>query len=115
MNKYVATVRVGGQAVKTVVFADSSIHARLLLQYQFGMNCIANSPTQTNLNTEGYKTIDEVASTLKSIKPIKPLTPQKARIDGLKKQKDNVSKQLKAERERQKLVKAQHQIFNLSH
>ena len=111
MNKYVATVRVGGTYVKTAVFADSAIHARLLLQYQFGMNCIVNIPTQTNEDTGGYKTIEEVLAT---IKPIKPLTPQQARIDGLKRQKDNVTKQLKAERDRQKLVKAQQQIFNLS-
>jgi hypothetical protein len=78
------------------------------------MNCIVNSPTQTNEAVEGYKTIDEVLATIKPIKPIKPLTPQQARIDGLKKQKDNVTQQLKAERDRQKLVKAQQQIFNLS-
>jgi hypothetical protein len=107
MNKYVATVRVSGNNIKTAVFADSAIHARLLLQYQFGMNCIVNSPTQTTEATESYKTIEEVLSTIKPIKPIKPLTPQQARIDGLKKQKDTVTKQLKAERERQKLVKAQ--------
>jgi hypothetical protein len=107
MNQYVATVRVSGTNVKTAVFADSAIHARLLLQYQFGMNCIVNSPTQTTEATESYKTIEEVLSTIKPIKPIKPLTPQQARIDGLKKQKDTVTKQLKAERERQKLVKAQ--------
>ena len=111
MNKYVATVRVGGTYVKTAVFADSAIHARLLLQYQFGMNCIVNSPAQTTEATGGYKTIDEVLAT---IKPIKPLSPQQARIDGLKKQKDNASNQLKAERDRQKLVKAQQQIFNLT-
>jgi len=111
MNKYVATVRVGGTHVKTVVFAHSAIHARLLLQYQFGMNCIVNSPTQTTEATGVYKTIDEVIAT---IKPIKPLSPQQARIDGLKNQKDNISKQLKAERDRQKLVKSQQQIFNLS-
>ena len=114
MNKYVATVRVGGTYVKTAVFADSAIHARLLLQYQFGMNCIVNSPTQTTEATGGYKTIDEVLATIKPIKPIKPLTPQQARIDGLKNQKNNISKQLKAERDRQKLVKSQQQIFNLS-
>jgi hypothetical protein len=111
MNKYVATVRVSGTYVKTAVFADSAIHARLLLQYHFGMNCIVNSPTQTNEAVEGYKTIDEVVA---SIKSIKPQTPQQTRIDGLKKQKDNISRQLKAERDRQKLVKAQQQIFNLS-
>ena len=55
--------------------------------------------------------LEEVAS---FIKPIKPLTPQKARVDGLKRQKDSITKQLKAEQDKQKLVKAQQQIFNLS-
>lgn len=35
--------------------------------------------------------------------PLKPLTPQQQRIKSLQMQKDNVSKQLKAERDRQKL------------
>ncbi len=41
---------------------------------------------------------------------IKPKTPQQQRIDSLKQQKDNVSKQLKAERDRQKIAKAQQTI-----
>ena len=41
---------------------------------------------------------------------IKPLTPAQSRINSLKLQKDNVSKQLKAERDRQKIAKAQQQI-----
>ena len=40
------------------------------------------------------------------IKPIKPLTPQKQLIKSLQTQKDNVSEQLKAERDRQKIQKA---------
>jgi hypothetical protein len=44
---------------------------------------------------------------------IKPLTPQQARIDGLKRQKDNVAKQLKAERDRQKVAKAQQTIASV--
>lgn len=44
------------------------------------------------------------------ITAIKPTSPQQARIDGLKRQKENVSKQLKAERDRQKIAKAQQQI-----
>ena len=40
----------------------------------------------------------------------KPLTPQQARIKSLQTQKDNVSKQLKAERNRQKIQKAQQTI-----
>ena len=43
-------------------------------------------------------------------KPIKPLTPQQQRIKALQTQKDNVSKQLKAERNRQKIQKAQQTI-----
>ena len=45
---------------------------------------------------------------------IKPLTPSQMRIDGLKKQKENVGKQLKAERDRQKIIKAQQTISNVS-
>ena len=45
-----------------------------------------------------------------SLKPIAPLTPEKARISSLKNVKDTASKNLKAERNRQKLAKAQQQI-----
>lgn len=44
---------------------------------------------------------------------IKPKTPQQQRIDSLKLQKDNVSKQLKAERNRQKITKAQQVIQSI--
>jgi hypothetical protein len=45
-------------------------------------------------------------------KPIKPLTPQQQRIKSLQTQKDNVSKQLKAERNRQTIQKLTKQIQN---
>ncbi|MBT8528312.1 hypothetical protein G6711_02775 [Polynucleobacter paneuropaeus] len=95
MNKYVASVRVKGQLVKTMVFADSQLHARLILQYQFGFNNLASTPAQ----------VSEAI-----IQPIKPLNPQQARLDGLKRQKETVSKQLKIERDRQKISKAQQQL-----
>jgi hypothetical protein len=44
------------------------------------------------------------------IQPTKPLTPQQQRIKSLQTQKNNVSKQLKAERDRQKIQKAQQTI-----
>jgi hypothetical protein len=47
---------------------------------------------------------------IKEIATIKPLTPEKARIKALKTQKDNASKALNAERDRQKLAKAQQQL-----
>ena len=50
---------------------------------------------------------------IKEIATIKPLSPQQARINSLKLQKDNVSKQLKAERDRQKITKAQQTIASV--
>ena len=97
MNKYLANVRIKGQTVKMAVFADSMIHARLILEYQFGMNSLATAPVQVN-----------EAGT------IKPLTPDQARLAALKRQKDNVAKQIEAERDRQKLAKAQKTISNLN-
>lgn len=51
---------------------------------------------------------------VKEIATVKPLTPQQARIKSLQTQKDNVSKQLKAERDRQKIAKAREVITKLS-
>ena len=48
-----------------------------------------------------------------TIKPQKPLTPQQARINSLKLQKDNVTKQIKSERDRQKIAKAQQTIASV--
>ncbi len=112
MNKYVATVRVGSANVKTVVFAESTLHARLILQYQFGMDSLVNSPSQTNEDVEGYLSLEEAKGL---IKPLKPLTPQQARLNSLKKQKDNISNQIKSERSKQKIAKAQQQIFKATH
>ena len=97
MNKYLASVRIKGQIVKMAVFADSMIHARLILEYQFGLNSLATAPVQVN-----------------EASAIKPLTPDQARLAALKRQKENVAKQIEAERDRQKLAKAQKTISNLN-
>jgi len=47
---------------------------------------------------------------IKEIATIKPLTPEQARIKALQTQKDNANKALKAERDRQKITKAQKQL-----
>ena len=104
MNQYIATIKINGQPIKTIVFANSSTHARLILQYQFGMNSLLNFPSKAESNVVGYRFLDEV------IKAHKPLTPQQQRIKSLQTQKHNVSKQLKAERDRLKIQKAQQQI-----
>ena len=107
MNKYQAYVRIKGQLVNTAVFADSPIHARLILQYQFGMNGLASTPSIVTRESRGYQMIDEVISAIKA-KP--PQTPEQARVASLQNQKDAASKALKLERNRQKIKRAQQQI-----
>jgi len=85
--------------VKTLVFAESSVHASLLLQYQFGMNSIAISPTLATQTMEGYRLLDDVVN---SIKPIKPLTPAQMRVSSLQKNIERDRDALKAERESQR-------------
>lgn len=46
MNKYLGTLRINGQLIKSVVSADSAVHARLLCQYQFGTGCVHVAPKQ---------------------------------------------------------------------
>ena len=89
MNKYIAIVRVRGQAIKMAVFADSQIHARLILQYQFGMDSVVSSPAQ-----------------ISEVKTIKPLTPDQQRIKSMQARVKQDQQAIKAERARQKIKTA---------
>jgi hypothetical protein len=96
MNKYLVTVRIGGKLVKTAVFADSTIHARLLCQYKYGMNSIAVSPVRVDEAEDDSTLLDS------TIKPKPPTTPAQARINALKQGVERSREQLHAERERQR-------------
>ena len=96
MNKYLVTVRIGGKLVKTAVFADSTIHARLLCQYKYGMNSIAVSPVRVDEAEDDSTLLDS------TIKPKPPTTPAQARINSLKQGVERSREQLHAERERQR-------------
>jgi hypothetical protein len=48
------------------------------------------------------------------VKPIKPLTPDQAKIDSLQKQKDAAADRLKQERDRQKRQKAVQELASLN-
>ena len=98
MRTYLAHIRIHGQIVRTHIHAESATHARLLVQYAYGMNSIGNDPIQVSES-----------------EMIKPLPPDKARIVALKQQKDNADKLLKAEQNKQKIKRAQAQIFKASH
>lgn len=50
----------------------------------------------------------------KPLKPIKPQTPDQARISALKQQKDRAAQALKTERERQKIARAQANLADIS-
>lgn len=89
MNKYLVPIRIKGQVVKTVIYADSVIHARLLGEWHYGIGSVASTPTRLEEQERG------VSNT---------------RLDALKRQKDNATQALKAERAREKIQKAQQQI-----
>ena len=90
MNKYLVQVRIKGQIVKTTIEADSAIHAKLIAEWHFGIGSVANTPSPIK---------EEAVS-----------APQNPRLDALKRQKDNATQALKAERAREKIQKAQQQI-----
>ena len=87
MKNYIATVRIKGNTVKTVVHAENTTHARLLLQYQYGWDSIVANPVLGEMIT--------------------PKTPEQLRIDSLKATKDRVAAALTAERKRQQVARAQ--------
>jgi len=93
MNKYLASVRIKGRTVKMAVFADCPLHARLILEYQFGMNSVVSSPVQVN-----------------EAETIKPLTPDQARIKSMQDRVKRDQQAVRAERARQKIQHAQQQI-----
>ena len=97
MNRYIATVRINGQLIKTIVFADSQLHARLIFQYQFGFDSLTSIPIQVN----------EVSAN-------KSPTPQQQRIASLQQQTKRSQQAVKQERLRQQQQKLNQQRAALS-
>jgi hypothetical protein len=93
MNKYLASVRIKGRTVKMAVFADCPLHARLIIEYQFGMNSLASAPIQVN-----------------EASAIKPLTPDQAKVKSMQDRVKRDQQAVRAERARQKILHAQQQI-----
>ena len=44
MYKYQAQVKVSGVWIKTIIYADNPLHAKLLAQYQYGINNVPFAP-----------------------------------------------------------------------
>ncbi len=128
MNKYLVTLSLKGQLIKTAVFADSSTHARLICEYQFGLGCLNGAPTQLSSEGHDYPLLDELTPasthTIKprspkppraaTIKPVKPQSPEQMRVTQLKADVDRQKDALKRERENQKRQKeAEHRWRDL--
>ena len=89
MNKFLLPIRINGQIMKTIVYADSAIHAKLLGQWQYGFSSIPAMPTK----------LDEASV-------VKPPTPEQARVKSLQAQVDRAKQAVKAEKARQQIKKA---------
>jgi hypothetical protein len=128
MNKYLVTLRLKGQLIKTALFADSSTHARLICEYQFGLGCLNGAPTQLSSEGHDYPLLDELTPTsthtikprppkpprAATIKPVKPQSSEQMRVTQLKANVDRQKDALKRERENQKRQKdAEHRWQNL--
>ena len=116
MNKYLVTLRLRGQLVKTAVYAESAIHARLICEYQFGIGCINSAPTKISNEVSIFPLLDDIAAGSppsikpqapkppkpKTITPTKPPTPDQMRIKQLQANVDRQRDALQRERESQK-------------
>lgn len=105
MNTYTAMVaaQVGNTSrlIKTQIRAASAGEAKWLLQAIYGFHALASLPTQER----------EVLTTEDSTHPA---TPEQQRIASLKTAKDRAGDALKAERDRQKRLKATQDLRSLS-
>ena len=105
MNTYTAMVaaQVGNTSrlIKTQIRAASAGEAKWLLQAIYGFHALASFPTQER----------EVLTTEDSTHPA---TPEQQRITSLKQAKDRAGDALKAERDRQKRLKATKDLRSLS-
>ncbi len=75
------------KTIRTVVFAQSTTHARLMIEYVFGMNSVVSHPV-----------LAEATS---------PTTPEQQRLATLRATKDRAAVALDAERKRQQAARAQ--------
>jgi hypothetical protein len=107
MQTYIATVRIKGHSVRTLVHADSTLHALLILQFVFGIHSIAVQPLPARKKDVASALIETSPSGIKRLAPAKPKTPAQQRIDSLKTAKDRASAALDQERKRQRMQRAQ--------
>ena len=92
MNKYLVTVRIKGQLVRTTVEADSTIHAKLLGEWHYGIGSVATTPTRLEETT----------------------TPEQQRVNQLKQQQDTSKLRQKRIKLNQQQIKLNQQRADLN-
>lgn len=94
MNKYLVAIRIKSQVVKTIIYADSVIHAKLLGEWHYGIGSVTNTPIK----------LDETH----------PPTPEQQRVNQLKQQLDTARLQQKRSKLNQQQIKLNQQRAKLS-
>ncbi len=110
MKTYIATVRIDGRLIRTRIWADEPLHAKLLLQYYFGMSSIAAGPVLGEGNHSHLPDAEQLRiyeAAIAPIKPFKPRSPEQVQIDSLKARKEQANKALKSAQQRLRVTKAQ--------
>jgi hypothetical protein len=97
MNKYLVSIRIKGQVIKTTIEADSAIHARLLGQWHYGVDSVVGTPAQ----------IKEQAISA-------PQTSEQTRVKSLQDQAERAKDAVKAERARQKIKQGQNSLAKIA-
>lgn len=113
MNQYIATVRAQGQSYRTGITADSSVSARVLLQFMFGAANLISPPVLSEGRSTGIRdavTIYFAETAIKPIVPTKPKTPEQAEIASLQGRVKQAQQAVKAARARQQMVRAQRSL-----
>lgn len=109
MNTYTALVRIQVgphyRAVPVEIRAYSAQDAKWILQANYGFTSVISGPAKVKK--------EQSLPEAQTLTTIKPLTPEQARIESLKSEKDRVAKALKSERQRQKIRSAQIKLNSL--
>jgi hypothetical protein len=70
MYKYQAQIKINKVWIKTIIYADNPLHAKLIAQYQYGISNVLFTPIKVGSKMKVY----EISSAVK-----KPLTPDQGK------------------------------------
>ena len=86
MYKYLVSIRIKSQVVKTIIYADSTIHAKLLAEWNYGIGSVTNTPqrlqeTQTTPQQQRVNQLKQQLDTAKCTAKITKLNQQQQKLN----------------------------------